>query len=134
MITLGVLRTPSVLAGKQSTKGNRPLACGLFLLYPARALMVTLCRQLRVALHHQSILHNGHHPPWLHIRSTITPRVLRIPSVLSGKQSISVNWPSASGLFLLYPARPLMVRPYADISELSSTPSYTIDTNLPGLE
>ena len=39
-ITLGVLRTPSVLAGKQSTKVKQHFAYGLFLLYPA------LCRQL----------------------------------------------------------------------------------------
>ena len=39
-ITPRVLRTPSVLVGKQSTKVNRPLACGLFIFYPARALDV----------------------------------------------------------------------------------------------
>ena len=38
-ITPGVLCTPSVLAGKQSSKVNQPPACGLFLFYQACCLM-----------------------------------------------------------------------------------------------
>ena len=55
-ITLGVLGIPSVIARRQSTKVNRPLAC------------VLVCG----VLHHHSILHPGHHPPWLGITSPIT--------------------------------------------------------------
>ena len=36
--TMGGATTPLCLAGKQSTKVNRPLACGLFQLYPPFAL------------------------------------------------------------------------------------------------
>ena len=50
-ITPGVLCTPSVLAGKQSTKVNQPSACGLFLLYPARCLRVGPLCSGRKAVH-----------------------------------------------------------------------------------
>ena len=42
MITLRVLRSPSILARKQSTKINQPTVCGLFLLYTPRSLTVGL--------------------------------------------------------------------------------------------
>ena len=50
-------------------------------------------------------------------------------------QSTKVNQPSAYGLFVLYPARCLIVRPYADSSEFSynTTLSYTMETILPGI-
>ena len=50
-----------------------------------------LCRQLRVVLHHNSILHHGHHPPWLGICFRISLRGV----------STKVTWPSAYGLILL---------------------------------
>ena len=48
--------------------------------------------QNRVILLHHSILHLGHHPPWLGISSAITLGVLLTPSVLARKQSTKVNW------------------------------------------
>ena len=85
-----------------------------------------LYRQLRVILQHHSVLHHGHHPPWLSICSAITPGVPRFPhSVLAVKQSTKVNQPLACGIFLLYPARALIVGPYADSSKLSDTTTLT---------
>ena len=84
-----------------------------------------LCWQLRGILHQKPILHHGHHPPWLGICFR-----------KGGRQSTKVNRPLDCGLFLLNPTRCWIVRPYANSSELSYTPtlSYTADTILPGLE
>ena len=81
-----------------------------------------LCRQLRVVLHHNFILHHGHHPPWLGIcfRRSLWG-VLHTPLRSAGRQSTKVNQPTPCGLFLLYPACCLIVRPYADSSKLSYT-------------
>ena len=51
----------------------------------------------------------------------------------AGKQSTKVNHLSGCGLFLLYMAHCMIVRPYANSSELSytTTLSYTTDTILP---
>ena len=46
-----------------------------------------LCRQLRVIQHHHSILHHGHHPPWLGIGSTLTPEVPAHP-LRSGRKAL----------------------------------------------
>ena len=40
MIALGMLCTHFILEGKQSTKVNWPLTCGIFLSYPALSLML----------------------------------------------------------------------------------------------
>ena len=66
-----MLRTPSVLAGKNATKVNRPLACGMFLFYPARSLMVGPYANMS-KLSYTTILF-----PWLWISSAIAPGVLR---------------------------------------------------------
>ena len=91
---------------------------------------------LKVVLHHDYILHPRHHPPWLGIcfRRSLWS-VLRTPLHSAGKQSTKVNRSLTVNLFLSYPALCLIVRPYADSSELSYTKtlSYTTDTNLSGL-
>ena len=89
MLIPGVLRTPSILAGNQSTKVNRALG-------PARSSSIVnpcsildrkeLCRQIQVNQHHHFILHHEHHFPWLGISYAITTGVLRIPSDLAGNQ------------------------------------------------
>ena len=53
---------------------------------------MALCRKLQVVLHHHSILHHGHHPPWVGIcfgRSLWG--LLHTPLRLAGKQSTKVN-------------------------------------------
>ena len=65
----------------------------------------------------------------------ITPGVLRTPSVLAGIQSTKDNWPLAYCILLLYPARALIVGPYADSFQLSYTITlfYNSDTIITGL-
>ena len=65
-----VLRTPSVLAGKQSTKVNQAFghASSSSIVNPHSILYSkALCRLLWIVQHHHSILHHGHHPLWLWI-------------------------------------------------------------------
>ena len=82
------------------------------------------CQQLWIVLHHPSILHHGHHPPWLKLSSSITPGVVQNIIFLKVTRHL------ACCLFLLYPARALMVESLADSFELSysTTLSYTTDT------
>ena len=42
-----------------------------------------LYQQLQIVQHHHSIQHHRHHPPWLGISSTLTPKVLCTRSVLA---------------------------------------------------
>ena len=59
-INLGVLSTPSIPVGFRLCAFNRPLACKYFFIVSRPHLDDrALCRQLRVALHHQIILHHG---------------------------------------------------------------------------
>ena len=64
-------------------------------------------RQLQVVPLHR------HHPPWLGICYVMSPGVLRTPSLLG------INWPLASCPSLFNSDPNLIVRPYADSSELS---------------
>ena len=99
------------------------LACGLFLMYPARCLIAkpyansselsyttTLCYTT------DTILPGLGYPSGDHFGG-----VLRTLLCSAGKQSTTGNRPSVCGPFLLYPARCLIVRPYADSSEFSYT-------------
>ena len=72
-----------------------------------------------------SILHHGHHPPWIGrcFRRSLLGVLCTLLSS-AGKQSTKVNWPLACGLFLLYPGSCSIVRPYADSSQLSQINKY----------
>ena len=55
-------------------RSSLPLSCGLFLVSCPRLDGRALCPQLRVVLHHNSIVQHGHYLPWLGISCAITPR------------------------------------------------------------
>ena len=81
------------------------------------------CQQLRVVLHPHSILHHGHHPPWLGIRSATTPGLLRTPQF----------WEESSSPSTLYttrkPLRHLFCPVSPQLREACSAPEQTCNKN-----
>ena len=80
-------------------------------------------RQLQVVQHRHSTLHRIHYHTWLGRSYAITQ------GLGAGRQSTKVNWSSACGLFLMYPASALIAGPYASSSQLSYNMTKTKDKN-----
>ena len=108
------------LAGKQSTKVNRPLTCDLFLLNPACCLMVRPYSESLKFTYITTLSYSTDTilPGWGYASEDHSRGVLCTPLSLAGKQSIKVNRPLTRGLFLFYPAHCLTLRPYANSSQL----------------
>ena len=123
MLTPLVLRSPSIRAGKQYTKVNRafgPARYSSFLKPQSIQDSKVFCRQLWVVQYHHSILHHRHHPLCLGVTSTLTPGVPHTP--FFWQESIPPRLTGClapQGLLLLLPPNlSLIVKPYADYSEL----------------